>query len=125
MKLTEIIQKINGKVLNPKVNLDVDIKGAGGADLMSDVLASLQPQAVLLSGLCNPQVVRTAMMADVVAIILVRGKTPPAETIALAEAEDIPLISTPFGMFKACGVLYQAGLACLERPVTDQDCFAE
>jgi predicted transcriptional regulator len=125
MKLTEIIPIIKGKVLNPKVNLDIEIKGAGGADLMSDVLASLQPQAVLLSGLCNPQVVRTAMMADVVAIILVRGKTPPIETISLAETEHIPLISTPFGMFQACGLLYQAGLACLEYPVSDQDCFAE
>jgi len=124
MKLNEIVQKLNGKVLHSKINLDVEVKGAGGADLMSDVLASIQPQAVLLTGLCNPQVVRTAMMADVVAIVLVRGKTPPVETVQLAEKEHIPLISTPYGMYEACGILYQAGLSCLERPVSDQDCFA-
>lgn len=124
MKLNEIVQKLNGRVLNSNINLEIEVKGAGGADLMSDVLASIQPQAVLLTGLCNPQVVRTAMMADVLAIVLVRGKTPPAETVQLAENERIPLISTPFGMFEACGILYQAGLSCLERPVSDQDCFA-
>lgn len=124
MKLNEIVQKLNGKVLHSKINLDAQVKGAGGADLMSDVLASIQPQAVLLTGLCNPQVVRTAMMADILAIVLVRGKTPPVETVQLAENENIPLISTPFGMFEACGILYQAGLSCLERPVSDQDCFA-
>lgn len=124
MKLNEIVQKLNGKVLNSKINLEIEVKGAGGADLMSDVLASIQPQAILLTGLCNPQVVRTAMMADVLAIVLVRGKTPPAETVLLAENERIPLISTPYGMFEACGILYQAGLICLERPVSDQDCFA-
>lgn len=124
MKLNEIIQKLNGKVLHSKINLDAEVKGAGGADLMSDVLASIQPQAVLLTGLCNPQVVRTAMMADILAIVLVRGKTPPVETVQLAENENIPLISTPFGMFEACGILYQAGLSCLERPMNDQDCFA-
>lgn len=124
MKLNEIVQKLNGKVLHSKINLDAEVKGAGGADLMSDVLASIQPQAVLLTGLCNPQVVRTAMMADILAIVLVRGKTPPVETVQLAENENIPLISTPFGMFEACGILYQAGLSCLERPMNDQDCFA-
>lgn len=124
MKLNEIVQKLNGKVLNSKINLEIEVKGAGGADLMSDVLASIQPQAILLTGLCNPQVVRTAMMADVLAIVLVRGKTPPTETVQLAENERIPLISTPYGMFEACGILYQAGLSCLERPVSDQDCFA-
>ncbi len=65
------------------------------------------------------------MMADVLAIVLVRGKTPPAETVQLAENERIPLISTPYGMFEACGILYQAGLSCLERPVSDQDCFVQ
>ncbi|MFN7036446.1 MAG: DRTGG domain-containing protein [Bellilinea sp.] len=124
MKLSEIVQKLNGKVLNSKINLEIEVNGAGAADLMSDVLASIQPQAVLLTGLCNPQVVRTAMMADVLAIVLVRSKMPPVETVQLAENESIPLISTPYGMFEACGILYEAGLNCLERPVSDQDCFA-
>lgn len=92
---------------------------------MSDVLASIQPEAVLLTGLCNPQVVRTAVMADVAAIILVRGKTPPPETIALAEEERIALVSSPFGMFELCGRLHRAGLESLERPVDGSDCDCE
>ncbi len=125
MTITELIQLINGRLINPNANLTREIKGGCGADLMSDVLASIQPEAVLLTGLCNPQVVRTAHMADVAAIVLVRGKTPPPETIALAEQERIALISTPFGMFELCGRLFQAGLPSLERPVLDGDCVCE
>lgn len=119
MNVSELISMINGKLLNQSANLTREVKGGCGADLMSDVLASIQPEAVLLTGLCNPQVVRTAQMADVAAIILVRGKVPPKETIDLAEAEKIALISSPFGMFELCGRLYQKGLHSLENPVSD------
>ena len=74
MNVLDLITLINGKLLNQNANLTREIKGGCGADLMSDVLASIQPEAVLLTGLCNPQVVRTAQMADIAAIILVRGK---------------------------------------------------
>ncbi len=122
MNVNELIQLINGKLHNPSANLDREVKGGCGADLMSDVLASIQPEAVLLTGLCNPQVIRTAQMADVAAIILVRGKVPPKETVDLAEQEQIALISSPYGMFELCGRLYQAGLKSLERPVSDPTC---
>ena len=123
MRLSDIIQLINGAICNPGVELEWDIKGGCGADLMSDVLASIQPDAVLLTGLCNPQVVRTAQMADVRAVILVRGKQPPPETIDLATRENLPIISCPYGMFEVCGRLYQAGLPSLERNLqaTSQD----
>jgi predicted transcriptional regulator len=114
MKLAEIVNIIDGTVFNSNQNLEMEIKGGCGADLMSDVLASVQPDAVLLTGLCNPQVVRTAQMADVQAIIFVRGKQPNKETIQLAEQEEMPLISSPYGMFELCGRLYQAGLPSLE-----------
>jgi predicted transcriptional regulator len=117
MKLVDIIQMVNGCVVNESVDLDWDILGGCGADLMSDVLASIKPNAVLLTGLCNPQVVRTAQMADIRAIILVRGKEPLSETIALATEENIPLISSPYGMFELCGRLYEAGLPSLESNV--------
>ena len=114
MKLVEIVNIIDGTVFNSNQNLEMEIKGGCGADLMSDVLASVQPDAILLTGLCNPQVVRTAQMADVQAIIFVRGKQPNKETIQLAEQEKMPLISSPYGMFELCGRLYQAGLPSLE-----------
>ncbi len=77
---------------------------------MSDVLAIAQPESVLLTGLNNPQTIRTAQMADIRAIILVRGKSPSSEMIEIAEREGIPLISSPHGMFELCGRLYAAGL---------------
>jgi predicted transcriptional regulator len=117
MKLQEIIALIDGEVLTKTDSLAREIKGGCGADLMSDVLASIQPDAVLLTGLCNPQVVRTAQMADVAAIVLVRGKKPPRETIELADQENIPVISTPYGMFESCGRLHRAGLPSLENTV--------
>jgi predicted transcriptional regulator len=119
MTVEELIRLINGKLLNNTADLSREVKGGCGADLMSDVLAYIQPEAVLLTGLCNPQVIRTSQMADVAAIILVRGKNPPQETIDLANAERIPLITSPFGMFELCGRLYQAGLPSLENSVAD------
>ncbi|MCD6291644.1 MAG: hypothetical protein J7M34_14185 [Anaerolineae bacterium] len=120
MRLLELIKLIDGEVLTEDVEMDSEVDGGCGADLMSDVLASVQPGAILLTGLCNPQVVRTAQMADVTAIVFVRGKQPPEETIALANQEGVPLISTPYGMFEACGRLYQAGLPSSEMPMSEK-----
>ncbi len=115
MKLSEIIKMVDGTVHVQNGRVDYEIKGGCGADLMSDVLASIQPDAVLLTGLCTPQVVRTAIMADVRAIVFVRGKIPSRETVELAEAEKIPLVTSPYGMFELCGRLFQAGLPSFEQ----------
>jgi predicted transcriptional regulator len=115
MKIQEMIEIIDGTLINQNVDLSREIRGGCGADLMSDVLASIQPEAVLLTGLCNPQVVRTAQMADVAAIVFVRGKFPPAETVALADEEGVPLITSPYGTFELCGRLFARGLRSLEN----------
>ena len=78
MRLEEVVNLIYGQVLTDASICSAEVEGGCGADLMSDVLASVQPHAVLLTGLCNPQVVRTAQMADVAAIVFVRGKTAHA-----------------------------------------------
>jgi len=114
MKLSELLRLIDGDILTDDAIGDREIAGAMGADLMSDVLASIQPEAALLTGLCNPQVVRTAQIADIRAIIFVRGKKPAWETIKLANEENIPLITTNHGLFETCGILYNAGLPSLE-----------
>ena len=121
MELSQIIKLINGTLLTDPSIEEKQIVGAMGADLMSDVLASIQPEAVLLTGLCNPQVVRTALIADIRAIIFVRGKNPAQETIALANEEGIPLITTTAGLFESCGILYNVGLPSLERQ-SQEDC---
>lgn len=117
MNLKEIIKLVEGTPLNPEVDLNVKIRGGCGADLMSDVLASSQPKAVLLTGLTNPQVVRTAQIAEFRAIIFVRGKQPLPETVEIAAQENMPLISSPFGMFELCGRLHNAGLPSFESNV--------
>ena len=119
MNIEELIEITEGRLLTGPNDPSRQIKGGCGADLMSDVLASIQPDAVLLTGLCNPQVVRTAQMSDVAAIVFVRGKTPPTATIDLARDEGIPLISSPFGMFELSGRLFNAGLPSFEQPIAE------
>lgn len=119
MNLQELIESIDGHLITKNGDLSKEIKGAFAADLMSDVLASIEPEAVLLTGLCNPQVVRTAIMADVVAIVFVRGKMPDENTIALAESEEMPLITSRLGMYALCGRLNCLKLPSLEEMVYD------
>ena len=111
MKLHQVLEAIEGKVISKDVDLDQEVQMACGADLMSDVLAFTHEGTLLMSGLTNAQVVRTAEMAGIVAIVFVRGKIPPAETVALAEDKGIPLLASKYTMFETCGRLYAAGLS--------------
>lgn len=110
MKLREVLNLIEGKPITARANLDIEVQMGCGADLMSDVLAFTHDGTLLLSGLTNPQVVRAAEMAGIVAIVFVRGKIPPAETIALAEEKGIPLLASKHTMFETCGRIFGAGL---------------
>jgi predicted transcriptional regulator len=110
MKLRRILELIEGNVISKDADLDQEIQMGCGADLMSDVLAFTHEGTLLMSGLTNPQVVRTAEMAGIKAIVFVRGKLPPPETIALAEEKEIPLLASKYTMFETCGRVYQAGL---------------
>ena len=110
MKLKELLDIIEGKPISKNVDLNQEVDMGCGADLMSDVLAFTHEGTVLMTGLTNPQVVRTAEMAGIKAIVFVRGKIPSDETIALAEEKDIPLLSSKYTMFETCGRLYKAGL---------------
>jgi len=110
MKLAEVLQIVEGKVISKSADLQQEVQMGSGADLMSDVLAFTQEGTLLMTGLTNPQVVRTAEMANIRAIVFVRGKLPPRETIALAEEKGIPLLASKYTMFETCGRLYKAGL---------------
>jgi len=110
MKLVDIISIMEGTFITANADLDMDIPCACGADLMSDVLIHARSGSLLLTGLMNPQVVRTAEMAEIAAIVFVRGKHPSPETIALAEEKGIPLITTKYTMFETCGRLFEAGM---------------
>ncbi len=110
MKVRDIIGILQAEVLN-EGNLDEEVKMACGSDMMSDVLAFVKDQSVLLTGLMNPQVVRTAEMMDMHCIIFVRGKKIDPTVVALAEQKDITVLATPYRMFTACGLLYSNGLS--------------
>lgn len=110
MLLSEVQYMLDAKVLTCKINLDREVHTACGSDLMSDVLAYVTDKVVLLTGLVNAQVVRTAEMMDIKAIVFVRGKKPTDDILNLAEAKEIVVMSTHHTLFTACGILYTNGL---------------
>ena len=110
MKVYEIKEILDAEVICGEDFLDRDVYTACGSDMMSDVLAYVKEQAVLLSGLVNPQVVRTAEMMDIVCICFVRGKVPSDDIIELARERGIVLLATSKRLYEACGILYSNGL---------------
>ena len=110
MVVKDIIDILQGEVIC-EGDLNQEIKTACGSDMMSDVLAFVKDQSVLLTGLVNPQVVRTAEMMDMACIVFVRGKIPDDSIISLAQTRGITLIKTRYRMFTACGLLYANGLS--------------
>ncbi len=110
MKIRKIQELLSANVLTCKDRLDTDVHSACGSDMMSDVLAYVKDQAVLLTGLVNMQVVRTAEMMDMVCIVFVRSKKPTDDILALAEQNGIVILTTDLRMYDACGILYTGGL---------------
>lgn len=110
MTISEIKTILNCKVICGEDLLDQEIHTACGSDMMSDVLAYVKDQSVLLTGLVNPQVIRTAEMMDMLCIVFVRGKDPDEMMINLAESRGIVLMNTELRMFTACGRLWEKGL---------------
>jgi len=109
MKLSEIVKILDAKVLagNDK---EMEISSACGSDLMSDVMAYVKDNVLLLTGLVSPQVIRTAEMMDIKAVVFVRGKNPGEAVVELANEKGIVIMCTKDPMFIACGKLYSAGL---------------
>ncbi len=114
MKLNEIIDILDAAILTGENHLDKKFRKCAAADLMSDILAGLSEGCILLTGLTTVQVVRTAFVAEVEAIVFVRDKTPPDEVVELAHAHNLPLLSTPLSMFVACGRLHGRNLTGLD-----------
>ena len=110
MKISEISTLLDAKVLCCEESISHEVNSACGSDMMSDVLAYVKNQAVLLTGLINLQVVRTAEMMDMKCIVFVRGKQPSPETIELANESSIVVLKTQERMYVACGRLYENGL---------------
>ena len=117
MKIRKIVDLLEAEVLCGVEHLDNDVFSACGSDMMSDVLAFVKDQGVLLTGLLNKQVVRTAEMMDMRCIVFVRNKRPSADVMELASESGIVLLATAERMYEACGRLYTAGLVggCISK----------
>ena len=110
MKIRESAARANAEVLCCEELLDNEVHSACGSDMMSDVLAYVKDQGLLITGLVNPQVVRTAEMMDMRAILFVRGKKPTPEILALAKQCEMVIMASELRMFEACGLIYESGL---------------
>ncbi len=110
MKISQIVSEIGGEILCSADRAEEEIVSACAFDMMSDVLAYVRDQNALITGLVNPQVVRTAVMVDMILIIFVRGKKPTEEMIKLAETYHIVFATTELDTFETAGRLYAAGL---------------
>ncbi len=110
MTIRDIQQLLNASILCGENFLDKEVHTACGADMMSDVLAFNKDQSVLLTGLCNPQVVRTAEMMDIICLVFVRGKSPDQQVVDMALEQGLCILVTTANMFDSCGILYSFGL---------------
>ena len=110
MTINTVKDLLQAEILSGSESLGEEVHSACGSDMMSDVLAYVKDQAVLLTGLCNPQVIRTAEMMDMKCVVFVRSKCPSDEMIRLAEDSDLVVLKTTKRMYEACGKLYVGGL---------------
>ena len=110
MKIRELVSIIDGEVVYGENFLDNEVFTACGSDMMSDVLAYVTEDTLLLTGLVNSQSVRTCEMLDVPCVVFVRGKEPQPDALEMAREMGLPALRTPYSMFEACGLLYAAGL---------------
>jgi len=110
MKLKEIKEKLDATIVCGDNQMDIEIISGGGADLMNDVLSATAKGSVLLTGQTTPDVIEICIMAEVGAVVFVRGKKPSEEVIEKAKSNSIPILLTNESMFVSCGRLYMEGL---------------
>ena len=110
MQIKEIQKILDAQLLVGEELLETEVNNACGSDMMSDVLAFVKDQSVLITGLLNQQAIRTAAMMDMVCVVFVRGKQPGEDILEVAKENGIAVLTTKHRMYSACGMLYSAGL---------------
>lgn len=110
MTVRKIQEVLDAVVYTGDDQLDLEVQAACGADLMSDVMAFVKEHVVLLTGLLNPQSLRTADLLDIKVVVFVRGKKPTEDLVEIAKDNGMVLMTTKYSMFLACGRLYESGL---------------
>ncbi|HOW54572.1 MAG TPA: DRTGG domain-containing protein [Syntrophorhabdaceae bacterium] len=122
MLLREVKEVLDAEIIVGSDRLDLEVKEGGCADLMADVLFLGKQGMLLLTGLTNPNIIHTAYTLGIAAIVLVRGKRPPQETVRLAEELQVPLLVTEYILFETVGRLYAKGLiGCMQKVGGEQD----
>jgi predicted transcriptional regulator len=117
LSIDKLVEILGADIILDNGWLRGDISTVYGSDLMSDILSYSKPNSILLTGLINPQTIRTAEMVEIAVICFIHGKHPHKETLELAQQNEIPLLKTGLSMFEACGKLYAAGLMdCKDLP---------
>ncbi len=120
LTLEEVCRALDARVLTGEALLHMSVSSACGSDLMSDVLAFTKERTLLLTGFTNLQVIRTADISDLSAIVFVRGKIPQSDLVAAAGERNIPLLVTRYTLYEACGMLYKMGLqGCSSLPAVN------
>lgn len=110
MRLTEIIKLTQASIVAGGTRDDHNLQNAFSSDLMSDVLTLDTEHILLITGLTNVQLIRTAEMADIEVVLLARNKKASKEMIDLANENGLVLLETPFSIFRSSGILYENGL---------------
>ncbi|NMB25708.1 MAG: hypothetical protein GX986_09260 [Firmicutes bacterium] len=110
MKIRDVMEVIDAELLTKVAHMEHQVLSVCGADLMSDVLAFTKAKTLLLTGLTSVQAIRTAQVVDLAGIVFVRGKHPSPEVIEMANAEELPLLTTKHPLYETCGKLYRCGL---------------
>lgn len=110
MKLSKVREILDADILAGEHQLNRDVNVVFGTDLISHILAYVEEDPLLLTGLSNLQVIKTADMLDLTGVVFVRGTIPDQEVVNLAVKKELPLLTTSLSMFDSCGRLYQAGL---------------
>ncbi len=110
MKVADIVKLVDGKLICGVDRLDYTIEVAFASDLMSDVLTLKNDHVLLITGLNNMQIIRTAEMSDINCIILARNKKASEEMLELARENELIIIECRYSVFKTCGLLFEAGV---------------
>ena len=110
MKIREIVERLEGKLLTDEKHMDYDVPCGFSCDLISDILMCVNEPTLILTGVTNHQIVRLADMIEIMGVVFVRGKLPPQDIIDMANERDLPLVSTQHTMFKSSALLYNGGL---------------
>lgn len=115
MTVRDVALLLEADVLSGEGKLDMEVRHGGAADMMSDILALCGPNQLVLTGYIHPQVVRTALVTELLGLVFVRCKNIPPETIKLAQQNDFLLLQTKMVMFTSCGKLYAAGIRGIDE----------